>query len=188
MRIGLFLIFLCLFAIVLQLGVFPALIPHLLQPDIGILLAIPVLAFATREHGLIAVFALGVQADLFGSARFGLLTLCYMLAAGLILWLAWRELTRGDLLAPWLGSVAATCLAHLLYVLVGRICGLQVPIGTALVNIGSLTVAAVVWGLFFAWFCGKCMNTLGLLSPAVRERWSVDERIASARRGKVMRA
>lgn len=189
MRFALFLIPLCLLAVVLQLGVFPAFMPRVLQPDVGMLLAIPVLAFAQRSHGLIAVFALGVQADLFGSGRFGLLTLCYMLAAGLILWAAWRELTRGDLLTPWVACVAGSLVANLLYVILGRVVfGLQIPYGVAFANIGCLTLAAGVWGLFSAWFCGKVMYSFGLLSPVVQEHWSVEERIAAARRGKVMRA
>src|SRR5690242_13143870 len=124
------LIFFCA-AVLLQTGIFPALMPAILRPDIGLLIGICTLAFGVREFGLIAIFSLGVQADLFGSARLGLLTLCYLLAAGLILWVAWRELTRGDLLAAWVGGIAATLLAHLLYIGIGKVCGYDVRWGQA---------------------------------------------------------
>lgn len=175
-------------AVVLQLAVFPAFVPPLARPDVGLLLAMAALAFAPREFGLLCVFALGLQADLFGSACFGLLTLCYLLAAGLILWVAWRELTRGDLLAAWAGGVAGTALAHLLYILLGRLCGLEVRWGQALLTLLSLVLGACVWGLLCAWLCGRFMYRLHLLSAPVRERWVADERLAAARRGKVLRA
>ena len=188
MRFAFFLVFLCISATVSQLAAFPAFVPRVLQPDVGMLMAMTVLAFARREEGLITVFAMGAQADLFGSARFGLLTVCYLIAAGLVLWAAWRELTRGDLLAPWIGGIAATALAHTLYVVLGMLCGLKVSWGPAMAAVVSLTLAACVWGLPISWFYGKLMYHFGLLSPGVRERWSVDARLAAARRGKVMRA
>src|SRR5438067_4126448 len=134
-----------LFAVIVaQLAVAPALLPPVLQPDIGMLAAMTMLAMGPREFGLVAVFAFGVQADLFGSARFGLLTFCYLLAAGVILLAAWRELTRGDLLSAWIGGVAGTLLAHLFYVLIGRLFGLHFAWGQVSASLTSLLVAALV--------------------------------------------
>jgi len=174
-------------AMLLQTSLFPALIPPMLQPDIGLLMGLCALAFGVREFGLIAIFTMGIQADLFGSARFGLLTLCYLLAAGIILWAAWRELTRGDLLAAWIGGVAATALAHGLYIGIGRVCGYDVHWGQAFAKVLAWILASVVWGLPVAWLCGKWMYGLNLMSTPVRERWAAEARLAAARRGKVMR-
>jgi hypothetical protein len=175
-------------AAVLQMALIPAFLPPLLRPDVGMLIGMAALAFAPREFGLLCVFALGLQADLFGSARFGLLTLCYLLAAGLVLWAAWRELTRGDLLAAWVGGIVGTAIAHTLYLLLGRLCGVPVPWGTALLTLLTLVLAACVWGLLSAWACGRFMYRLHLFSPQVRERWAMEDRLAAARRGKVLRA
>ena len=175
-------------AVGLQLAVFPAFVPALLRPDVGLLLGLAALAFGPREFGLCCVFALGLQADLFGSARFGLLTLCSLLAARLILWVAWRELTRGDLLAAWVGGIAGTCLTHLLYILLGRLCGLEAPWGQAALTWLTLVLGACVWGLLCAWVCGQLMYRLNLFSMPVRERWAADDRLAAARKGKVLRA
>jgi hypothetical protein len=175
-------------AVLLQTAVIPAFVPAVVRPDAGILIAMTVLAFAPREFGLVCVFALGLQADLFGSARFGLLTMSYLLAAGLILWVAWRELNRGDLLAAWVTGIAGTVLAHGLYLLLGRICGLQVLWGKALLTLLCLTLSACVWGLLSAWMCGRVMYRLKLFSAPVRERWASDDRLAAARRNKVIRA
>ncbi len=187
MRYGFCLFFFFIAAVLLQTAVFPALIPAAIQPDIGLLIGVCALAFGVREFGLIALFALGIQADLFGSARFGLLTLCYLLAAGLILWAAWRELTRGDLLAAWIGGIAATALAHLMYIGIGRVCGYDVRWGQAFATLFAFVLGAAVWGLPIAWACGKWMYSLNLMSPAVKERWAAELRLAAARRGKVMR-
>src|SRR6185436_8220131 len=138
-------------AVVLQTALFPAFVPAILRPDIGLLIGICAFACGLREFGLIALFTLGLQADLFGSARFGLLTLCYLLAAGLILWAAWRELTRGDLLAAWVGGIVATALAHLLYIGIGKLCGYDVRWGQAFATLVALVVGSCVWGLSVAW-------------------------------------
>jgi len=175
-------------AVVLQLAVFPAFVPALVRPDVGILMGMVALAFGPREFGLACVFALGLQADLFGSARFGLLTLCSLLSARLILWAAWRELTRGDLLAAWIGGIAGTGLTHLLYILLGRLCGLEVRWGQSGLTWLTLMLGACFWGLPCAWVCGRLLYRLNLLSLPVREHWVADERLASARRGKVLRA
>src|SRR5438552_3278128 len=129
-------------AVFLGTAVFPAFVPAILRPDIGLLIGMCALAFGVREFGLIALFMLGLQADLFGSARFGLLTLCYLLAAGIILWAAWRELTRGDLLAAWIGGIAGTLLAHTFYVVMGRALGLEFHTGQAAAAVLSLLLAA----------------------------------------------
>jgi hypothetical protein len=175
-------------AVLLQLAVIPSIVPPVLRPDVGMLIGMAVLAYSTREFALITLFLLGVQADLFGSARFGLLTLCYLLSAGLILWIAWRELTRGDLLAAWVGGVAGTFFAHLLYVGIGRICGLDIAWGQATATLFVLLIAGCVWGLPFAWACGNFLYAFNLLSPAVKERWAAEARLAAQRRGKVMRS
>ena len=174
-------------AAALQLAVFPAFVPPLVRPDVGLLIAMAALAFGHREFGLVCVFALGLQTDLFGSARFGLLTFSYLLAAGLVLCAAWRELTRGDLLAAWVGGIVGTVLAHLLYLLLGCLCGLQAHWSQAFLTLLTLTLGACVWGLLVAWACGRFLFRLNLCSSQVRERWAADEHLAAARRGKVMR-
>lgn len=188
LRSTLGLLALVMLAVLLQLAVFPAFVPALLRPDVGLLLGMAALAFGTRDFGLVCLFALGLQADLFGSARFGLLTFCSLAAARLILWAGWRELTRGDLLAAWVGGLAGTFLTHLFYILLGRMCGLEVPVGQAVMLLLSLLLGAVIWGLPCAWLCGGLLNFLNLFSPAVRERWAAAQRQAAARRGKTARA
>ena len=183
---GLLVLFLA--TVVAQVVLFPAFVPPALRPDVGIVVAMAALAFAPREFGLVCVFALGLQADLFGSTRFGLLTLSYLLAAGFILWMAWRELTRGDLLAAWVGGIAGTAVAHFLYLCLARLSGMSICWGAALTTILWLSLAACVWGLLCAWACGRFMYRTGLLTPPVRERWLADERLAAARRRKVARA
>lgn len=187
MRYGFCLLSFLVAAVLLQTAVFPALVPALFRPDVGLLIGICALAFGVREFGLIAIFTLGLQADLFGSARFGLLTLCYLLATGLILWAAWRELTRGDLLAAWVGGIAATALAHLMYIGIGRLCGYDVLWGQAFATLFALILGSILWGLPVAWACGKWLFNLNLMAPAVKERWAAELRLAAARRGKVMR-
>jgi hypothetical protein len=188
MRTAFCLTFLLCCAVLLQVAVLPAFLPPVLRPDLGILISIAVLAFAEREAGLLAVFALGVQADLFGSAKFGLLTLCYMLAAGIILWIAWRELTRGDILAAWVGGIAGTILAHGLYVPLGRLCGHEIPWAQATGTWVALLISACVWGLPVAWACGNLMYQMNMQSDPVRERWAAEARLMAARRNKIMRA
>ncbi|MFH0939152.1 MAG: hypothetical protein V1899_07725 [Planctomycetota bacterium] len=170
-----------------QTAVAPAFLPPVLRPDLSIMVGLVALALAPREAALILLFGLGVQADLFGSARFGLLTLSYLLAAGVILWCAWREFTRGDLLAAWIGVVAGTGLAHFFYLLFGRFFGLEIDWSSSATTLMSLTLAAAVWGLPCAYLCGKCMYRLGVVTPTVRERWNAEARIASARKGKTQR-
>jgi hypothetical protein len=171
-----------------QLAIVPVLLPAVLRPDLGILVAIAVLAMGRREFGLVAVFALGVQADLFGSARFGLLTVSYMLAAGVILLVTWRELTRGDLLASWLGGVAGTFLAHIFYILIGKLLHLDVIWGQSFAVLFSLMLAALLWGLPVAVVCGRWMYWTGTLSLPVREKWANEARMAAARKGKLQKA
>jgi len=170
-----------------QLAIVPVMLPPVLRPDLGILIAVAVLAMGHRELGLAAFFAMGVQADLFGSARFGLLTVSYMLAAGVILLVAWREITRGDLLASWIGGITGTFLAHIFYILIGKLLHLEVIWGQAFAVLVSLMLAAFLWGLPLAVICGRWMYWTGTLSPAVRERWANEARIAAARKGKLAR-
>ena len=173
--------------VLLQTAVFPALLPPILRPDAGILFGIAVLAYAPREYALACLFVFGVQADIFGSERFGLLTLSYFLAAGMILWLAWRELTRGDLLAAWIGGIAGTALAHLFYVVIGKVSGHDVMWGQAAATWFSLVLSACVWGLPCAWLCGQFSFRLGVMDQPVHERWAAEARLAAARRGKLVR-
>ncbi|HYF52371.1 MAG TPA: hypothetical protein VEJ63_23390 [Planctomycetota bacterium] len=187
MRSAFFLSGLILIAAVLQAAVFPGLLPPVLRPDACVLLGIAVLAFAPRETGLIAVFLLGIVADLFSSGRFGLLTVCYMLSSGIILWAAWRELTRGDVLGAWIGGLAATILAHALYIFIARRCGFELPIGQGFATTLSLVIAGAVWGLPLAYSCGRVMYSFGVVSPEVREKWAAQARLSAARRGKALR-
>ncbi|HYG77915.1 MAG TPA: hypothetical protein VEK08_23115 [Planctomycetota bacterium] len=174
-------------AVLLQMAVFPAFLPGLLRPDVGILFGIAAIAYAPREFGLITLFVMGLQADIFGSERFGLLTLSYLLAAGMILWVAWRELTRGDLLAAWIGGIAGTALAHAFYVLIGKFSGHDILWGQAVATWFSLVLSACVWGLPCAWLCGQFTFRLGVMDLAVHERWATEARLAAARRGKLVR-
>jgi hypothetical protein len=183
-----FIIFMSAAAAILQTAVCPALLPGVLRPDICLLLGISMMAFAPRNMGLIAIFTQGVMADLFSSGRFGLLTLCYLLTAGLLLWAAWRELSDGDVLAAWIGSVLATLLAHGLYVFIGRKCGLILPVGQSFTTVLSLTLGALVWGLPVVYCCGRMMHILGVSSPEIREKWTMQARLSAARRGKSLRA
>ena len=171
-------------AIVLQIAILPAVLPPVLRPDVGLLIGLTVLALAPREFGLLTLFSMGLQGDLFGSGRFGLLTLCYLLAAGLVLLFAWRELTRGDILAAFAGGVAGTAVAHGLYCLLGRSLGLQPGAGSPLATYFSLILAAAVWGLPCAYVCGKFMYRLRLLALPIQSRWAAEARSASGRRRK----
>ena len=188
MRGVFFAFFLVLAVIVLQTAVIPAFLPPVLRPDLGLLVGVTALAFAPQEFALPLLFALGLQADLFGSPRLGLLTLSYLLTAGLLLFSVWRELTRGDVLAAWIGGVAATLLAHLCYILIARFCGLTVGLGQACATLVSLTLAAALWGLPCAYLCGRLLFRLGLLTGASRERWAAQARLAAARKGKLQKS
>jgi len=188
MRTAFFLTGLILTAALFQAAVCPGLLPPVLRPDVCLLLGIAALSFAPRETGLLSVFALGLAADLFSSGRFGLLTLSYLLAAGIILWAAWRELTRGDVLGAWIGGLAATLLAHAIYIFLARRCGVDLAVGQGFATILSLVIAAAVWGLPLAYFCGRTMYSLGVVSSEVREKWAAQARLAAARRGKTLRA
>jgi rod shape-determining protein MreD len=174
--------------VIAQLAFIPAFLPPVLQPDLGILVAFAVLAFGPREFGVIAVFCMGLQADLFGSARFGVLTLSYLLAAGVVLLAAWRELARGDVFAPWVGGVAGTFFAHAFYVLIAKLFGLQFAWSPVITSITSLLIAACIWGLPVAMICGRWLAWTSSLSPAVRERWTNEARFNAARKGKLKRA
>jgi hypothetical protein len=188
MRYGFSLSVLVAAVLIAQLAFVPAFLPPVLRPDVGILVGMTVLAFAPREVGLIAIFLLGVQADLFGSARFGVLTLSYLAAAGVVLLAAWRELARGDILAPWIGGVAGTILAHGFYVLIGKLFGLQFVWGQVIASLTALALAACVWGLPVAYLTGRWLAWTHSLEPAVRERWANEARLNAARRGKLKRA
>jgi hypothetical protein len=184
MRYSLCLLVLLSAAVVLQVAVLPALLPPVLRPDLGLLIGMAVLALAPREFGLITLFCMGAQADLFGSARFGLLTLCYLLAAGLILLIAWRELTRGDLLAALCGGLAGTAAAHVLYCLLGRLAGVETSWGGAAAQVFALLIAAAVWGLPCMYLCGKLMYRLRVLALPIQSRWAAAAREAEARKKK----
>jgi len=172
---------------VLQVAVFPAFMPAVLRPDVGLLVGVAALAFAPQEFALALLFGLGVMADLFGSARFGALTLSYMLTAGVLVLSLRRELGRVDVTTAWITGIAATLIAHLLYIIIGRLCGLSVGWGAGAVTMISLLIAAAIWGLPVTFLTGRMLFRLGIVTPAARERWAAQARLAAARKGKVQR-
>ena len=184
MRYFFCILFIVVSVTVAQLGLAPAFLPPVLRPDLGLLVGLAALAFAPRDFALILLFCLGLSADLFGSARFGLLTLSYLLAAGLLLQFAWRELTRGAFIPVWICGVAGTILAHFFYILFGRIAGLQVNWVQTLATFFSLVLSACIWGLPCAYLSGRCLKGLGIVTIPVRERWATETRFKVTRRKK----
>ena len=188
MRFAFCLAILLICVVIAQLAIVPSLLPPVMRPDLGILTAMAILAMGQRQFGLVAVFAMGLQADLFGSPKFGMLTLAYLLAAGTILLVAWRELSRGDLLAAWLGGVAGTVLAHFYYVLIGRLCGYTFSWGQVVAVITGYAIAASILGIPCAMVTGRWLYWTRTLAPDVRERWVNEARLSAARKGRLHRA
>ena len=152
---------------VAQAALVPDLLPAFVRPDVGLLLGLAGIAYLRRETAILFLFALGAQADLLGSARFGLLTLGY-LAAGALLLAASRELVRAGVSGAWLGTLAGTAVAHAGYVLVGWPCGVRVGLADALSTLGSLLLGAALFGLATAWGLNRLWSWTGLLSPEAR--------------------
>jgi hypothetical protein len=152
---------------VAQAMLVPELLPAFVRPDVGLLLGLAGIAYLRRETAILFLFALGAQADLLGSARFGLLTLGY-LAAGALLLAASRELVRAGVSGAWLGTLAGTAVAHAGYVLVGWPCGVRVGLADALSTLGSLLLGAALFGLATAWGLNRLWSWTGLLSPEAR--------------------
>jgi hypothetical protein len=150
-----------------QLALLPGGLPCWLRPDVGLLIGVTGLVFLRRGPGLILFFALGVQADLVGGARFGLLTLGYLLAAATLL-SAERELGRTGSLGVWLASIAATAVAHGSYALLAPLAGVRMGSCDALGTVGQLTLAAALFGWPLAWFLGQAWAWTGVLSAEAR--------------------
>jgi hypothetical protein len=169
-------------AVVLQAAIVPAFLPPLVRPDVALLLGIAVVSFGTLEFGLTAMFVLGVSADLLGSGRLGLLTLCYVLTAGAILITAWRDLSRGDFGVPWIACVLGTALAHGLYCLLGNLIGLGLPWSRVAGDLLSLLIAACVWGLPAVYLVSRAMFRLRVMLPEVQARWANEERVQHSKK------
>jgi hypothetical protein len=168
--------------LVLQAALIPAFLPPVLRPDVCIMIGIAVLSFGSREFGLTGIFLLGINADMVGSGRFGLLTLCYLIATGAVLMTFSRELNRSDFGLPCIAGISATALAHGLYCGIGSVLGLNIGLGRAASETLSLLVAAIVWGLPCVWLTGKLMFRLRVMAPEVQARWANDERMNDAHR------
>jgi hypothetical protein len=153
---------------VAQAGPIPNLLPTLLRPDVCLLIGLAGVAYLRRETAIFFLLALGVQADLLGSARFGLLTLGYLLAGAPLLALS-RELVQAGARGAWLGMVSGTLIAHGTYVMLGFLCGVRVGLGDALGRLGSLTLAAALFGLAAVWVLARLWSWTGLISPEARE-------------------
>lgn len=177
MRYALCLFILVATCLVLQAALIPAFLPPVLRPDVCILVGLAALAFGSYDFGLTTVFLLGLSADLVASGRFGLLTLCYLLAAGGVLLTLARELNRSDFGLPCIAGIAATVLAHGLYCGFGSLLGLNIGLGHAAAEMASRFVAAIVWGLPCVYLTGKLMFRLRVMAPEVQARWANDERM-----------
>lgn len=177
MRHALFLAPVVLFAAALQAACLPGLLPAGWRPDAGLLLGLSAFVFLPRTAALGLLFALGMQADLFGSARFGLLTFCYMLAAWLVLGFD-RDLPRGGIVGAWLAALAGTAVAHFSYALIAAACGYAPGFGAACGAALNLLFAALLFGLPAAWAMQAYAAWMGLLTPEAAE-----QRAQRARRG-----
>ncbi|HLX64724.1 MAG TPA: hypothetical protein VKX17_25865 [Planctomycetota bacterium] len=182
MRYALYLTLVFAAAVVFQTALVPAFLPPVLRPDVCLLIGIAVLSFSTIEFGLSTIFLMGLSADLLGSGRFGLLTLCYLISAGAILLAAWRDLSRGDFGVPWIACVFGTALAHALYCLIGNLIGLGIPLPRATSEVLSLAIAACVWGLPVIYVVSRGMFRLHVMLPDVQARWTNEERMHGARK------
>lgn len=169
-------------SLILQAALIPAFLPAVLRPDVCLMIGIALLSFGSREFGLTGIFLLGLNADMVGSGRFGLLTLCYLLAAGAVLLTFSRELNRSDFGLPCIAAISATALAHGLYCGIGSVLGLGIGLGRAAGETLSLFVAAIVWSLPCIWLTGKLMFHLRVMAPEVQARWANDERMSDMNR------
>lgn len=168
MRLTLWLALLLLVLGVLQAALLPALLPPAWRPDLGLLAGLAALAFLKPEAAVVWIFALGVQSDVLGSERLGLLTFGYLAAAWVLL-SNQGALQRGGVRAAWAGAVLGTALAHGTYVLLGQLAGISSELQDGLLAAGARTAAAVLWGAPVAWVLGACLARLELLAPEARE-------------------
>ncbi|MEI6234090.1 MAG: hypothetical protein WCT04_13630 [Planctomycetota bacterium] len=167
-------------ALVLQAVFVPAFLPPVLRPDVCFLIGMAVLAYGSSEMGWGALFVLGLTSDLVVSGRFGLLTLCYVLAAGAMMVVLARELSRSNFGLPCAAGVAGTVIAHGLYCAFGAFLGLNIGMGRAVGEVFSHAIAAIIWCLPCIFLTGKVMYHMRVMSPEVQARWANDERMNDA--------
>lgn len=175
MKHPLFLAPLVLLAAVLQASFVPAVLPPGWRPDLGLLIGLSAFVFLPRGAVLYFLFALGFQADLFGSARFGMLTLCYLLAAWAVLSFD-RDLSRGGTLGAWLAAVAGTAVAHGAYAIFGAAFGMLPGFGAALSFAGERILAACIFGGAVAWMMGLYCAWMGLHSQEAAQQRAIQKR------------
>jgi hypothetical protein len=156
------------------------LLPPVLRPDAALLLGMAVLALGRPDFGFVALFALGLQADLFLSARMGALTLGYLLGGVAVRVVVGREFERGEIVLAWISTTAATAIAHVLYCGIALAFGIQIVFGDAVVLIASLSLAALLWGLPVILGVGEILYRLRLLAPEIQARWSNQRRLTEA--------
>jgi hypothetical protein len=162
---------LALAVLVFQTALLPRVVPAALQPDVGLWLAMPGLAYLRRPAALIFLFVLGLQGDLFGSERFGLLLLGYLLAAAALGGFE-QELARGGWRAAWVGTIVGTALAHGSYWLLSRLLGAG-TLSEGLMALGVRVALAAAFGGAAAWLLREIFAAADLLAPLpklVRER------------------
>lgn len=175
-------------SVVLQFGVVPAVAPPLIRPDFCLIFALAALVMGPREFGLVCVFLLGFVADMFGSSRFGLLTLSYLLAAGTVMGITGKDMVRGDTLMGALLAIAGTLLAHGAYVLIGRTIGLDLPWTRAGAQLLGLAIGGALVAMPIMYITGKLFFRIGMMDGAERETWLVRERASAAQRRRAARA
>lgn len=163
MREALVLTILVPLAAVCQLALLPNWLPGALRPDLGLLLALTGVVFLRPEVGLGFLFVLGVQADVLGSGRFGLLTLGYLLAGGAVLSLR-TELLRAGIYGVWLAAILGTVVAHGVYAMVAPLCGTGLGFGEAFCGVGYLALSAALSGGIVAGALSRLWAWTGVLS------------------------
>jgi len=145
----------------IQLGA----LPPWLHADLGLLMGLCAMAFLRRETGLIFLFALGLQADLLGSERLGLLTAGYLMSGGVLLSIE-RELAPAGRYFAALAAIAGSVVAHGMYFVLST----SLSAGGFGWSAGgakwlSLCAAAAIWAGPVAWLLHKVWSWTGLLSP-----------------------
>lgn len=175
-------------AIVLQMGLAPAVLPSIVRPDLFLLIGLAALLMGPYEFGLACIFAMGLCADLFGSARFGMLTMSYLLTAGILVAGLGKESVRGDTLLGGLVAVIGTVLAHGIYILLSRLTDQPVPLPRAGAQLIGLAIAATVFCLPILYATGKLFFKTGMMTGAARDAWLQKERVAQARKRRTARA
>jgi hypothetical protein len=159
---------LLLIAAWLQTSVLPGLCERGWRPEAGLFLGLaalaPLAALGQADAALYLFFALGLEADVLGSAHLGLCTLCYTLTGALLLESGLlrerRVFVRGLWLALGVGS------AQFGYAILGQFFGIPETFGLALWDALRQTLLALLLG----W---AVMLTFDLCSAWVlpREAW-----------------